>query len=55
MTKEKIEGQAQMKTEEAWCSSCPVADDDNDDNCDDNMMIMTMTHSKTALWISGRK
>jgi len=45
-----------MKTEQAWYRSCPVADEDKDDDiCDDNMMIMTMTHSTAAVRISGRK
>ena len=40
MTKKKMEGQTEMKTEQAWYSSCPVPDDDNDD--DENTMIIVM-------------
>ena len=36
MTKEKMVGETNMKTEQVWYSSCSVADDDNDDDDDDN-------------------
>ena len=58
MTKEKMVGETNMKTEQVWYSSCSVADDDNDDDeddkCDDIMMVM-MIHSTAAPRISGRK
>jgi len=40
MTKERMEGQTKMKTEQAWYSSCPIAKDDDDEKI---MIIMMIT------------
>jgi hypothetical protein len=41
MTKKKMEGQTKIKTEQAWCNSCPVADDDDDDDDDNDENMIT--------------